>query len=651
MIVGARKSGRSVSLGAVAALCASGCMAFAGAATAASSPITHSRIDRLERHYDVRQDLSYVETTDIDYTLLTARGIRERASSTFSFYPASQSLQVVEAWVDEPDGTRIMVGKDGQLTRPSESAENAPGFTGAMTTTVLYPQLREGSRTHVRWRLEQKTPPLLGFDVWAEPPLETDVTLGRIEVDAPVDLALRWSARGGFEVSDHADAGIRRVVATIHGTRAEETEHNMVAASDFQPLFLMTSLPSLRAMGAIYWRQSHDKAVVTPQIAALAARLAQGRSGEAAARAVYDWVTANIRYVALYLDPNDGWVPHDAATVLKTGYGDCKDHVVLMQALLAALGIRADAAMVDWGNRTTEAPLSVPQYNHAIVYLPDFNRYLNPTNPYASYDSLDRRLAGKATVIATPTGQIGGIAASQPSDQLYRNVTHVAVEPNGTVTGVASVSMTGNLENMMRALVVQAFSPGDLAERLLSATPEGGFGTFSTSNPRNLDQAFTMVGTWRSPHAVATGPRRMFFTVPVGLDVNPPSRLRQFLSSDGSRQHAVIAPTGDNEWRTTISVPEGMAFVRLPADVALTNGAGSYTAHYRRSGADVVVDRHLVIGRNVFQAAAYPDLEALLYAPLSDARAILEISHVDDQAASVQPLSVQPLSVQSLAMP
>ena len=637
MVVGARKSGRSVLLGSVAAFCATGCMALAGAATAASSPITHARIDRLERHYDVRQDLSYTETTDIDYTLLTTRGIRERGNSTFSFYPASQSLQVVEAWVDEPDGTRIMVGKDGQFTRPSESAENAPGFTGAMTTTILYPQLREGSRTHVRWRLEQKTPPLLGFDVWAQPPLETDVTLGRIEIDAPADLALRWSARGGFEVADYTDAGIRHIVATIRGTRAEETEHNMVAASDFQPLFLATSLPKLETMGAIYWRQSHDKAVVTPQIAALAARLAHGRTGEVAARSVYDWVAANIRYVALYLDPNDGWVPHDAATVLKTGYGDCKDHVVLMQALLASLGIRADAAMVDWGNRTTAAPLSVPQYNHAIVYLPDFDRYLNPTNPYASYDSLDRRLAGKATVIATPDGEVGHIADSRPADQQYHDVAHVVVEPNGTVTGTASVSMTGNLESMMRALVVQSFSPGDLAERLLAATPEGGFGTFSTSNPRDLEQAFTMVGTWRSPHAVASGSREMFLTVPVGLDVNPPGRLRQFLSSDGSRQHAMIAAAGESEWRTTVSVPEGMSFVRLPDDVKLTNDAGSYTAHYERSGADVVVDRHLVVNRNTFQASAYPDLEALLYAPLSDARAILEIARSDEQAASVQP--------------
>ena len=619
---------------AVAAVCCFGTAGHAGG-TNAAPPVTHARLDRLERRYEVHPDLSYVETTDIDYTLISARGIRDRERSSNSFYPASQSLEVVEAWVDEPDGSRIVVGRDGEFTRPSEAAQNAPGFTGSQTTTILYPQLREGSRTHVRWRMTQKTPPLLGFEVWAQPPLETPVTLGRVVVDAPADLALHWRARGGFEVSDRSVGGQRHIEATIHGTAAEEPERNMVAASDFQPLFLVTSLPRLQELGAIYWRQSHDKAAVTPQVAALAAKLAGGRTGEAAARAVYDWVAANIRYVAVYLDPNDGWVPHDASSVLKVGYGDCKDHVVLMQALLSALGIRADAAMIDWGNRTTDAPLWVPQFNHAIVYLPDYDRYLNPTNPYASYDTLDRRLAGKTTVIATPSGAIGRTPASLPPDQRYRDEARVVIEPDGSVSGVANLSMTGNIESMMRALVVQSFSTRDLAERLLTNTPEGGFGSFSTSGPRDLDTPFTMVGTWRSPHAVATGSRSIFMTVPVGLDVNPPSRLRQFLSPEGQRQHAMIIAASQSEWRTTVSFPAGVSVLRLPDDVSLSNGAGSYVAHYARDGRDVVADRRLTINRDVFQAASCGDLEALLYAPLSDARAIVEIGDERQQSAAL----------------
>ena len=91
----------------------------------------HARLDRFSRSYDLHADLTYVETVDVDYTLLDARGLSERERSSFSFYPASQSLQVIEAWVQQPDGTHIDVPASGRFTRPSAAAQNAPGFTGA----------------------------------------------------------------------------------------------------------------------------------------------------------------------------------------------------------------------------------------------------------------------------------------------------------------------------------------------------------------------------------------------------------------------------------------------------------------------------------------------------------------------------------------
>ena len=586
----------------------------------------HSRIDRFSRSYDVHADLTYTETVNVDYTLLDARGLAERERGAFSFYPASQSLQVVEAWVEQPDGTRIDVPASSRFTRPSAAAQDAPGFTGAMTTTLLYPQLREGSRTHVRWKLTQKTPPLLGFNVWAEPPMDTPVSVGEVSVSAPAGLNLHWSARGGFQVADRTDAGQRLISATIRDTKAVEAEREMVDPADFQPLFLVTSLARLQDIGAIYWRQSHDKAVVTPAISALAAKVAGGRAGEDAARAVYDWVTANIRYVAVYLDPNDGWVPHQAQEVLDHGYGDCKDHVVLMQAMLGSLGIRAEAAMVDWGDRTTDAPLWVPQFNHAFVYLPAYDRYLNPTNPYARYGSLDVHLAGKLTVLATREGAIGRTPPGRPGDNVYRLDSTVTIDPAGDIDGSARFALSANLESMVRGAVAGADSPQDLPDRLLAATPEGGFGTFSSSSPRDLSQPLSLVATWRSPHAIAFQDRQAFMETPIGPDVDPLIRFRKFLSRDGVRHHAMIVGAGDYQWTTTVRPPPGVEVSSVPPDVDLRNAAGSYDAGYVRSGDGMRATRRLVIARDVFQASDDPALEALLYAALADTRATLVLS-------------------------
>jgi transglutaminase-like putative cysteine protease len=599
---------------------------------ASAEPTIHARLDRLSRSYDLHADLTWVELISADKQVFTQRGLRDHERSSYTFYPKTQSLELVEAWVEQPDGTRLPVGDNARFTRPSEQAQSAPGFTSAMTTTILYPQLREGSRTHVLWKLTQKSPGLLGFNVEAIPPLDMPVGEATVSITAPAEVALHWSARGAFAVTEQTESGQHVITARIAATSAEEPERNMVDASDFAPLFLATSLPDLQELGAIYYRQSQPKAAVTPAIAALAARVAGTDSGLAAARDVYDWVAANIRYVAVYMDPNDGWVPHAAADVLRDGYGDCKDHVVLMQAMLAALGIRAEAALIEQGNRTRDLPLWVPQFNHAIVYLPEFDRFANPTNPYARFDSLDRLLAGRTVVLASEHGDVVHTPPARPQDNTYVTDSHVAIAEDGSIDGSVTILPAANLESAARAATAQAVSTRDVAERLLAATPEGGFGAFSTTDPRDLTRPFQMTGNWHSSHGVTFDSREAFMTVPVGLDLDPPSHLRGLLSDSGTRRHALLTAVRDFQWSTTLTMPPGVAATRLPHDVSFANAAGSYTAAYEHTGAALRVVRHLVVDRTVFEAADYNDLEALVYAALDDSRAVLVLARAEASA-------------------
>ena len=599
----------------------------------AKADIMHARLDRLDRVYEVHADLTYVETTDVDFTLFTARGLRERERSTKSFFPGAQALEVVEAWVDQPDGARVLVAASGIFTRPSEATQNAPGFSSSMTTTVLYPQLRPGSRTHIRWRLIQRTPSPLGFNVWAEPSLEYPLGLGRVTVTFPASLQLHWRTRG-FEVGEETAGAVHVLTARIAGTHAEEPERDMVATADFQPVFLVTSLPRLEEIGAIYWRQSHDRAVVTPEIAALAQKVAGGRDTEGAARAVYDWVARNIRYVALYMDPNDGWVPHSAEDVLRAGYGDCKDHVVLMQAMLAALGVRAQAAVIDWGDRTTDAPLWMPQFNHALVYLPDLDRFVNPTNPYARFDSLDRRLSGKTAVVATPEGRVVRTPPSRPAENAYAWEASVTLDADGAFEGAARATMSANVEAAVRASVARASSPDDLAERLLVDTPEGGFGTLQASDVRSLAEPLSLTATWRSPHAVVFQAGEAFVPIPVGPDFEPALALRRVLSPR-PRRHAALIGARDNSWATMLRLPSTVSVGHMPDDVTLSNEAGSYTATYQRTEHGVRATRRLVIGHDIFRPLETQALEELVYAAVDDARSVVTLDRRQAEAQAV----------------
>jgi transglutaminase-like putative cysteine protease len=595
-------------------------------AAEAGEPTIHARVARSIEEYQVNPDLTYTETITDDTEILTEHGIQENERDALTFYPNNQRLEVLEAWVDEPDGSRLPVPDSGRFTRPSAAAQNAPGFTSAETTTLVYPQVRVGSRTHVVWRLTQVTPALLGFSARAMPPLDTPVIEQSVRIVAPADAPLHWASRGDFTVTDRREGEKRVIEARIAGTKAEEDERNMVDPSDFSPMFLATSLSGLRELGAIYARQSRDRAVVTPEIAALAKRVAGERTGLEAARAVYDWVAGNIRYVAVYLDPNDGWVPHAAAEVLKNGYGDCKDHVVLMQTMLASLGIRAVPALIEQGTRTQDLPLWVPQFNHAIVYLPDFQVFANPTNPYARFDSLDRLLADKTVVLATETGEVARTPRQRPSDNKYRMESHVTIAADGTISGQATIVPSANLEASARAAITRQSSPRDVAEQILAATPEGGFGRFETSDPHDLTKPFEIHATWHSPGGITFDGREAYLTAPMGPDIGAPTRYRALLSEEGPRRHPLLTSAGESEWTCVLALPPGLVVSRLPHDVDFANGAGSYTARYERVGHDVTVARHLVIARGLFAAGEYDDLQALIYAAVLDTRAVLGLA-------------------------
>jgi transglutaminase-like putative cysteine protease len=590
------------------------------------------RRDGWHLRVELHPDLTYVETITQDYTLRTRAGVALADRDDVTVHPATQTLTLLAAEVRQPDGTVLPVPPSAQFSRPSQADQDTPGFSGAMTTTVLFPQLTAGSRTHVEWRIEQTKPSPLGFNLAVRPLLEWPTSHMTVEIVAPAALKLDWSMRGGWHVSETVSDGQRHILAAIDDVAGEAPERNMVAATDFLPMFAASTLGGPAALGAAYYRQALGRAAVTPAIAARAAEIVGDRKGVEAARAIHDWIATNIRYVALFLDANDGWVPHAADEVLARGYGDCKDHVVLFQALLAARGIRAEAALIDWGPRYVPYPQAVPQqFNHVIAWLPDYDLYANPTNPFAKLGALDRRLAGKMVVIATEAGEVRQTPPSRPADNRYRLDAELSIGADGTVTGSAGYAMDADIEAGAREDVAAARSPRELAERMLSATPEGGAGDIAASDPKDLARPFRVESVWLSPHGVTLQGNEAYFSTPVGIDFEQvTTMLRPYVAADGPRRHAVLAAAADLGWRYAIHLPEGFALARLPPERTLSNAAGSYESRYERgAGGDVVVTRHLVVDRDVYPAEEYADLRALFYAALDDSRGVFVLTRLE----------------------
>ncbi len=140
---------------------------------------------------------------------------------------------------------------------------------------------------------------------------------------------------------------------------------------------------------------------VTPQIQTIADKIAKGASGHRAqAQKLYEWVSSHIRYVGVELGAG-AMIPHAAQTVLTNGYGDCKDHVTLLGALLKAEGIDSEAVLIDSTNdySLTKAP-SFIGLDHVITYIPELKLFLDSTAVVAPFGVLPFQEYGKPVAFA-----------------------------------------------------------------------------------------------------------------------------------------------------------------------------------------------------------------------------------------------------------
>ena len=586
-------------------------------------PLAAVRIERYKTHYDVNADYSYSRTSETLTTLLTPNSLSNWQRSSFSFYPDTQSLELVEAYVIQPDGRRLDVEANKIYTRPSSESQSAPGFTNSMTTTAVFPQLKVGSKVYSKWKLTQKVPSKIGLHEMNAPYFRYDSRQEEISVNLPKDLALRWAKRGDYQVTNEVEGDRRLIKATYTNYQGRQPEKGMTARVDVSPLFTFSNLSSWEDLGKIYWKQSKDKVEVTPEVEALAEEIVGDKTGIEAARAIYNWVTQNTEYLAVYLNESAGWIPHSVSEILKTGYGDCKDHVALMQSLLAARGIESNPVLVDWGYEFEQLPLpEAAQFNHAIIYLPEYDIFANPTDEYASFGVLETSLSDKLVVLATEDGKVMRTPASKPEDNRYVYQAELAIAPDGSITGTGELEFSGKAMEWARNFFASD-TPELLAENLLSYGDEGGYGRVTAEGLEDLDQGVVVTGSWTSPRAVKLA-SEAYFEVPAGLSAYGPEFLKGYLSYT-PRQYSLVVGARTREWSYRIRLPEGYGAQRLPEDVAFENGAGSYGSRYRLEGDTVVVNRRLVIHRDVYSAAEYGELEALIYSPLQDFRDVIAV--------------------------
>lgn len=266
--------------------------------------------------------------------------------------------------------------------------------------------------------------------------------------------------------------------------------------------------------------------------------------------------------------------------ILRNRYGDCKDHVALFGALLAAVGIRSEPVLLNLGSVYTLP--SVPGYgggavNHAITWLPDLGLYADTTTGGIAFGYLPPIVMDRPALLVD-TGVLARTPATQPRTRTARLAIDAArldaqryqsyVEDDGWTAELERNVFRRATRERVRQLAVERLrqsglrGTADLVTTDLAATA----GPFGVTMTGTLDHAVWPDGTTAVP--ALSSPTGGIATQVQGWLAEP------------VRTQAWVCIGGEFDETAQIALPANVTVTDVPADTAVRDRFVDFASHY-----------------------------------------------------------------------
>ena len=549
-------------------------------------------VDRHVQHFTVDADGAYLLEVELVKTIASASAIERQAEQFIGFNASLDTVRSIEAWTTKADGRRIPVGPAGMREQQEAASSDAPMFQDTRVKAVIFPDVAVGDTLTLRYTVWRHTPLFPGH--FEDFTVARPIPYGdfRLIYDLPASMPLHADAAGFASLSLDSPPGRRRYGWRHAGGDNERIEHGSVSYLDYGRRLAVSTFPDYAAFARAYQERAAMAARPDAALIRLAADITRGLDDpHARALALSDWVRRNIRYVAVYLGPG-GVVPHAASSVLASRYGDCKDHAVLLQALLAASGIEAGPALIN-GDNAYQLPAAptLGVLNHVIVYVPGLQLYLDPTAGAVAGGFLPPDLLGKPVLLAA-SGEFAMTPVFQTAPS--RTTTRFDIARNGSSRfRVARTSGGASAEpyrDAMRATPQSARA--GLVRRMLAGLGQTGDGRIEAGDTEAKGDDFTVAFSGASDGFVQLpGP------VALATTYNFWGGLGDAvfeLGREPERRQDFVCPAIDAEDELRYALPPRTRVLALPKPVLVDDGRFHYRAQYARQGdAVVVVKRRL----------------------------------------------------------
>jgi len=366
------------------------------------------------------------------------------------------------------------------------------------------------------------------------------------------------------------------------------------------PVASQKSYGTWRQIGSWYTSLASSRRDVTPQVRDKTQELTVGAADVLEKiRRITSYVQRNIRYVAIEIGIG-GYQPHAAQDVFSSGYGDCKDKVTLLSAMLREAGIDSYYVLInsDRDFLTPDFPTML-SFDHVVlaVRLPEEAAtgnlfatlrheklgpllFFDPTDSLTPLGYLPPSLQSNPGLLVTGEGgELVTLPLQPPLTNRLLREAKLNLDHSGNLQGVVQEFRTGPVAASLRArlLSLPKSQRQKVFQDLLATLLDGAVLTSaSISNLENVDQALVLQYALSAPaYAQHAGELLLFHPCALG------SKSSDLLEGKPRKQPVEFAYTASESDILEISYPAEYRVDELPPPVSYQYPFATYKSDLR----------------------------------------------------------------------
>jgi hypothetical protein len=388
--------------------------------------------------------------------ILKPEGAETYRERQFSWNPEHQKFTVNWMRVVKLNGE--VIAEKPEQVRDSDvpAGMDVPMYTAMKVRRMSLSGLEPGTILDFSFTTESDAPMMPGeFMVSWRVTTPTYVVRSNLVVDMPVSMKPRITERNlDFKRAEHVEKGRRLYAwraASIDRFRGEGYAPDYLSQGmtiSVSPAFTWS------AIGKWYVPIARDAYAITPSVEEkMKTVLASSKTLDDSVRAIHKWIAQDIRYVAIELG-RGGYVPRNAETVVRTGFGDCKDKAMLFVAALKKIGVTAYPVLLNINGSERKDTPSLGQLNHMIAAVKRGKEYqfADLTAGTFALGRLPRSEQGNLAVLVKENdGEEITLPEDPSSDAMIDATITGNLGEDGVFTGKYEEVRHGYLEATMRA--------------------------------------------------------------------------------------------------------------------------------------------------------------------------------------------------------